>query len=360
MRYILLPSLLLVSCSTAKDTADEFSPTSNENGIPDTAVDTANPTEDAASLEKQWRELSITRRATTHFGKLNGDSYRINTGSFIGEFDSKKLTLRHRIQNTEANAEANVETSLEFSRWGRTGALKKAKKIKPALGSCISEEKDNCLRQLEFAEDDITTWFRGGHDAIEQGWDIKLRPEGSGELMLEVTLDGFEDIVVDTDQAEMLDSAGNRWIYDGLQAWDANDRELEIWLEEASNGLFVIVDDAQAATLLPLIRGSPLPVMRFAMRSIQQLGLMAPLLPLFLLLWSLLLVTLVVVVIPQALEELFEQVITALIMPVGIIVDINTTQVIQPILTIISAVNKKIGVLIPLGMVIVLDGILSV
>ena len=64
------------------------------------------------------------------------------------------------------------------------------------MGACI-KEGTSCIRQIESKSSEMTSWFRGGLDAIEQGWTIDTPPAGTGALAFQVRFEGAKDLKVD-------------------------------------------------------------------------------------------------------------------------------------------------------------------
>lgn len=100
----------------------------------------------------------------------------------------------------------------------------------------------------------VVEWYVNETRGVEQGFTLAARPEGEGLLVLE---GATNLVVVDDDEAVLLDDGKIVLTYSGLKAWDARGRELAARLEGTEEGLRILVADAGAVypiTVDPLVK----------------------------------------------------------------------------------------------------------
>jgi hypothetical protein len=141
--------------------------------------------------------------------------------------------------------------TVTLSAMGREGDLRPLAAVAPAMHQ----------GRIEYARDGLTEWWVVEGRGMQQGFDVPVRPEGSGRL-LALSLDVSGDLspsVHERGQRVTLAAAGQPAVlsYKGLVAWDAIGRPLRAWMEPGDQGgLVILVDDRGAhypVTIDPLI-----------------------------------------------------------------------------------------------------------
>ncbi len=92
----------------------------------------------------------------------------------------------------------------------------------------------------------LEEWFLNDERGLEQGWTVR-GPPGSGtgaeELRLRLRVRGSLQPVVGGVEVGFVDEGGREvLVYDGLKAWDAEGRDLEVRFEQADGGFEVVTD----------------------------------------------------------------------------------------------------------------------
>ena len=102
-------------------------------------------------------------------------------------------------------------------------------------------------------DENLTEWFINDSRGLEQGWDIRQRPERSdpaAPLRLHLASRGNVRPQIATGGASVSfeeDSAGSVLTYGGLKAWDADGKKLPVRFEQAGDkGIRIAVDDREA------------------------------------------------------------------------------------------------------------------
>ena len=134
--------------------------------------------------------------------------------------------------------------------WGRGEELRGWTPEPAQLGRCGEDGavglRGGCIPRLERAGSGLTEWFTNSPEGLKQGWTVQVSPPGRGPLQLLVGLEGLSANVDDGGAGASLHGAGVRLRYAGLAAKDADGRNLPIWLEAATGGVSVWVDDTAA------------------------------------------------------------------------------------------------------------------
>src|SRR5262245_18952650 len=140
---------------------------------------------------------------------------------------------------------------LSLSRVGREGALADV-----AAGTVVADEN-----RVEIQRPGLVEWFVNGPDGLEQGFTLAEKPDGDGELRLELALAGAQATQRGDEQLIFETEAGRKLAYGKLAAWDAHGTPLaaELALADA-HPIALSVDDVAAAypsTIDPLIHDVP-------------------------------------------------------------------------------------------------------
>lgn len=120
----------------------------------------------------------------------------------------------------------------------------------PALPSQLRQEtgKITCQR-----DENLTEWFINDRRGLEQGWDLKQRPERAdpaAPLTLHLVTRGnvLPQVSSSGDSVSFLeDGGGSVLTYGGLKAWDADGKKLAVRFEEAGEkSLRIAIEDLGA------------------------------------------------------------------------------------------------------------------
>jgi len=141
--------------------------------------------------------------------------------------------------------------TLRTTGWGRGGILEPVSLGAPQPGDCLPDDttrdaKGACVRSAQLAGDGLQEWWGSAQGGLEQGWTLETAPEGVGPVRIAVSVDGAVVRLSDNSAEATLDGGTAKLRYHGLRAWDARDTQLQAWLEEAPEGLAVVVDDQGA------------------------------------------------------------------------------------------------------------------
>ena len=170
------------------------------------------------------------------FSELANGSFRLNAHDFIAHVHPDRLVL-----NTDTDPEG---IEIKMTRWGRGGELM-------AVGeSLLTGERDETYGGVDLVEADrgvLVEWFDGATRGMEHGWTLAARPVGDELLGFELAIDAAAvDVSIDAKRAWIESDEGTTWHVTGLSSWDAEGRDLELWLEPSDAGLMVRVDDIDA------------------------------------------------------------------------------------------------------------------
>jgi hypothetical protein len=229
--------LFLFSC--AQPSADDKAEDSADSSAQDsTGGDSAaNPSDDTLDtfLIQAPGELSVHAMDLGRaFGRTQ-DGHRFHAGGFLADFNGRNTVFRNPDQPDDS-------ISLRFSAWGRGTDLESvdAKPVIAELG------KSGAIQRIQTQYDGLSQWWQGSGYAVEQGWTVKSRPAGKGQLGFTVEV---EAAFVETDgsHAWLESTGGKSWHVEGLVAWDANDKILDTWIDSDGQSLTFRVDDTDAA-----------------------------------------------------------------------------------------------------------------
>jgi hypothetical protein len=122
------------------------------------------------------------------------------------------------------------------------------------LGGCrsdgVKDEHGACLKRIERDLGGVQEWWENRGDGIAQGFVVSKSPGGkagaSRWLRVEVGVSGAHiDLAPGSDRA-ILTSAGEKFSYAGLKAWDADKKVLPTRMRKARSSLLLEVDDRNA------------------------------------------------------------------------------------------------------------------
>lgn len=125
--------------------------------------------------------------------------------------------------------------------WTGIGRASSATDVGAALGDVVVRGNEVHLQH----RDGLEQWFVNGPLGIEQGFTVAERPDGAGDLVLEVTVDGAlpelaaADVRLVTDEARPMH-------YSDLFAQDAGGALLPAHFEVRGQRIALVIDDATA------------------------------------------------------------------------------------------------------------------
>ena len=184
----------------------------------------------------QLRGTIADTMAPRAFAQLADGSFRLNAHDFIAHVSPDRLQL-HTSEDPEG-------ISIQLSKWGRGGQLN------PVAESLLTGEKDDAFGGVDLVEAErgvLIEWFDGGTRGMEHGWTIAGRPDGDELLGFELAIDAASvEVSLNAQRAWIESDRGTTWNVTGLEAWDAEGRALELWMEPSDAGLMVRVDDLEA------------------------------------------------------------------------------------------------------------------
>jgi hypothetical protein len=144
--------------------------------------------------------------------------------------------------------DGGVVVSLGPHRWGLSAAAIGRQ------GSLVSSARrapgHAVANRVDFAGPGAEAWFVNGPMGLEQGWTIRRRPAGGGDLRVVLALAGDlrTTILPDGRGATLAAASGNEVLrYAGLAAYDARGRALEAHFELGRGTLVACVRDVEAA-----------------------------------------------------------------------------------------------------------------
>jgi hypothetical protein len=139
--------------------------------------------------------------------------------------------------------------SLRLASLGRAGGVEAI-----APGEVVSDGA-----RVEIRRPGLVEWYENGQRGLEQGFTLEARPDGEGDLWLELALDGAT-ARVRRDELELRSAAGRRLRYSELHVRDAGGRALDARMElPTESRVRIVVADEGAAypvTIDPLLSGT--------------------------------------------------------------------------------------------------------
>ena len=112
---------------------------------------------------------------------------------------------------------------------------------------------------MSYRRGTLREWYVNGPLGLEQGFDLAMRPAGSGVLTLALALSGVSSVRL-RDGSALLSGSGGTLRYGGLRAIDARGGALRAWLGLSGGELRIHVEDRHAVYPLridPLVQQEP-------------------------------------------------------------------------------------------------------
>ena len=213
----------------------------NLNAV-DSAVGGAQP-EALRPPSEAWTDV-VSARVAARARALR----RADDGSFVAAMPMSRASARLTAEGVTLSGDAELE--LRLAAFGRDGAVSPLGSADPVEGDCVSGDElgpeGDCVRAIERQHPGLTEWWVGLDDGVEQGFTLNERPEGEGELRIDLAVDGGLGLDTDGETAWLYDGDGAAWTVSELAAWDANGEPLPARFERDGQALRVLVDDAGA------------------------------------------------------------------------------------------------------------------
>ncbi len=180
---------------------------------------------------------------------------RASPGGFTTLAPARQLSARYSSDGVEIlGASGSAALQLRFARWGRDGGLRDVPTPAPSLGPCLPglglpslgmTAPGGCDQRVDFDTAGALEWWRAHGEGLQQGWELSRRPEGVGELVLEIAVEGAV-AERDGDAIWLSTPSGDLLQYTDLLAWDSTGRMLPARLDADSDTIVVRVDDSTA------------------------------------------------------------------------------------------------------------------
>ncbi len=136
-----------------------------------------------------------------------------------------------------SGAGGNWQLGVRGTALGRANAVKDAPAGPPPVAS------EDTVR---YARGGLVEWFRNVPEGLEHGFTLLQRPNGTGEVRVDVAFDGLR--AADRPEGLVLSDAAGREVlgYSGLKVWDAEGRDLPARMQATDTGVSILVADAGA------------------------------------------------------------------------------------------------------------------
>ncbi len=126
------------------------------------------------------------------------------------------------------------QLELQFTGWGRDVIVPAVTSTPSSTGARVTYDRGS-----------VTEWWQNTAAGSEQGWDFADKPDGEGEITIEVKLDGGTPVLA-ADSVQIIGDHGGLWTYAGLRATDDAGRELPVRFDVRGDTIGIKVDDAGA------------------------------------------------------------------------------------------------------------------
>jgi hypothetical protein len=121
-------------------------------------------------------------------------------------------------------------------RWGHGHATREAPRATPSSAD----------GRVRYDRGAIDEWYVERAHGLEQGFDVRARPEGSAALRLELASEGLTPVLVDGRVALRDERASTIAFYGGLHVEDARGRTVPAELRVEAGTIVIVIDDAGA------------------------------------------------------------------------------------------------------------------
>ncbi len=177
---------------------------------------------------------------SAQFGR-DDSAYHLDAHAAVPQARNPRQGLTARFGPTEFQVHAGeIEWHLTLAGWGRKEAWQ-------APSADAAPHLD--VNRVEYAHGDLSAWYVNGPLGLQQGWIVRERPAGEGELTLMLRSQGLAaQAETDGRGLNLRDADGKtRLRYGGLLAIDASGRELPARFTVEGEQVRLAVDDTGAA-----------------------------------------------------------------------------------------------------------------
>ena len=200
---------------------------------------TATPTGPEGVAASDWADIRVAYEAGRHAPQRQEGGHLVarNPGQqWRTEFDGKGFTV--------TPDHGNWTWGLELTGYGN--------RTLPSAAS-PSQPRHEGAKIICRHDENLTEWFVNDSRGLEQGWDIRQRPERADpsaplQLHLATRGDVRPEVAASGDSVSFLQESGGRALsYGGLKAWDAEGKKLAVRFERAEGkGIRIAVEDQSA------------------------------------------------------------------------------------------------------------------
>ncbi|MDG4585484.1 MAG: FG-GAP repeat protein, partial [Candidatus Competibacter sp.] len=176
---------------------------------------------------------------SAQFGR-DDPAYHVDGSAPTPQANNPRQGLSASLSPTALQVRAGeIDWNLTLTGWGRDGAL-----MRPALNPAPVQQAN----RVEYTNGDLTAWYVNGPLGLQQGWTVRERPAGEGELTLTLRSQGLAaQADADGRSLTLNDDHGMTHLrYAGLLAFDANGRELPARFVVEGEQVRLAVNDAGA------------------------------------------------------------------------------------------------------------------
>ena len=178
---------------------------------------------------------------------IEAHRFTVGNATITASNDAADMTAAFDATGVRMSGPQGQVTTVALDTWGRSSDPTAAAYAIPRPGACVLSTPDAaCLEQLEFSRGDLLEWWRNGTSGLQQGFEVAIRPTGSGPLSFSVSVDADLTPTVVADAVLFARQGRTALTVHGLQAWDSDGDALTAWFEADSGTLRYMVDDAGA------------------------------------------------------------------------------------------------------------------
>ena len=227
----LLPLLLGVGCLDTNPTGTPEAPSTTDSGGLDSG-------QAPATMSGFGGRITASARA-----------FHPTADGFAAQAMGFSTTLHRQGATLTRGHTADAGTlQLRVTGWGREHETLPLDAIDVEAGLCTAAMgvDGSCIQRVERLHPGLDEWWVALGGAVEFGFDLHERPDGTAPIVVTLDVDGA-DIETDGETAWLTDDTRGLWTLDGLVAWDADGVVLGSLLDVDDQGqLMLVVDDTDA------------------------------------------------------------------------------------------------------------------
>ena len=227
----LLPLLLGVGCLDTNPTGTPEAPSTTDSGGLDSG-------QAPATMSGFGGRITASARA-----------FHPTADGFAAQAMGFSTTLHRQGATLTRGHTADAGTlQLTVTGWGREHETLPLDAIDVEAGLCTAAMgvDGTCIQRVERLHPGLDEWWVALGGAVEFGFDLHERPDGTAPIVVTLDVDGA-DIETDGETAWLTDDTRGLWTLDGLVAWDADGVVLGSLLDVDDQGqLMLVVDDTDA------------------------------------------------------------------------------------------------------------------